>query len=362
MTYAACDETQDGATKESSEFRDPHLDVLTRLEGGMLIPKPLSPPYYHYTSIVGLEGILKDGCIKTCPWIDEDKLIENDFATTYTFICDVAWTSSAPVWEPAAHATKEFAISREYGIDDFVNEEPVPVARIEISTDILFEWSSYLHATGTNCHDIYRLLACADEIGSNPADCAVCPRPISRSDWLAVDIWNGEDWVPIESSKDPELQRLAAMAPIHCLHNGRGACSAAKGWLAEIRSKGGDEWIDFLRHRNILLAEARERDYALTLEEVEEILIDGDYAHPLFRILLAIQHLPDAGASRVAAAAGEDAIKILEGSPQFARAVEGYCGTDQKTLVQTIRRLMLPMSPTIAATQFCSATKNVFDN
>ena len=113
MTYAACDETQDGATKESSEFRDPHLDVLTRLEGGMLIPKPLSPPYYHYTSIVGLEGILKDGCIKTCPWIDEDKLIENDFATTYTFICDVAWTSSAPVWEPAAHATKEFAISRE---------------------------------------------------------------------------------------------------------------------------------------------------------------------------------------------------------------------------------------------------------
>ena len=342
MTSAACGETQNGASPESFEFQDPHLDVLTRLEGGMLIPKPLSPPYFHYTSLAGLAGILKDGSIKTCPWDEEDRLFENDFEPTYTFICDVAWVSAAPVWEPAATATKEFAIGWGYGIDDFVNGEPLPVARIEISPDILFEWSNYLHATGTTCDDLFRLLARADEIGSTPADWAVCPRPIPRSDWLAVDIWNGEDWVPIESSKDPELQRLAAMAPIHCLHNGRGACPAAKAWLDDIRSKGGDEWIDFLRYKNILLIEARKHDYALTLEEIEETLIDHDYVHPLFRILLAIQFLPEAGASRVAAAAGSDAIEILEGNLLFSRAVEEYCGADQRALVQAIRRLMSP--------------------
>jgi hypothetical protein len=347
MTSAACGETQNGASPESFEFQDPHLDVLTRLEGGMLIPKPLSPPYYHYTSMAGLEGILKDGRIKTCPWEEEDRLFENDFEPTYTFICDVAWVSAAPVWESAATASQEFAIDFGYGIDDFVNGESPPVARIKVRANILFEWSSYLFATGTSCQDLLRLLDRADEIGSTPADWAVCPRPITCSDWLAVDVWNGEDWIPIESSKDSELQRLAAMVPMHCFFDTREGFSAAKAWLDDIRSKGGDEWIDFLRYKNILLTEARKHDYALTLEEIEETLIEDDYIHPLFRILLAIQHLPDAGASRVAATAGSDAIEILQGNQLFAHAVEKYCGLDLQTLIQTIRRFMSPMPTAI---------------
>ena len=324
------------------EFRDPNQDLCVQMEGMARILRPPAPPYFHYTSTEGLEGILRDGCIKTCPWSEEDKLIENDFTTTYTFICDVAWTSSAPVWEPAATATMAFAPGREYAIDDFVHGEHLPVARIEIEPDVLFDWASYLFATGVDCYDLQRLYDCADVIGSNPADWAVCPRPIPRSSWRAIDIWNGDAWIPIERTNDPELQRLAAMMPVSCMRNDRIALSSATAWLTDIRSKGGVEWLDFLRYNNILAVEAREHEFVLTLEEIEEVLTENDYVHPLFRVLLAIQYLSDERASRVVSKAGTDAIETLERNPMFARAVEKYCGTDQNSLVHAIRRLMPP--------------------
>ena len=43
------------------------------------IPRPMRRPQYHYTSLEALDGILKDGEIKTCRnYVDEERLPEND--------------------------------------------------------------------------------------------------------------------------------------------------------------------------------------------------------------------------------------------------------------------------------------------
>lgn len=338
------------AESDRMDFNDPHLDLDARMAGSPRIQKPCAKPFFHYTSTESLEGIMRDGCIKTCPWIEEDKLIENDFATTRTFICDVGWTSCAPVWEPAAAATTIFAFDREYAFDFFVSGAPLPVARIEVDINALFDWSSYLYATGVDCHDLQRLFDCAFEIGSNPADWAVCPRPIPHSNWRAIDIWNGDAWIPIERSDAPELRSLAAAMPVRCMRNDQETLFSAKAWLTDIRNKGGIEWLDFMRYRNILSIEAREHDFTLAPDEIEEILTENDHVHPLFRVLLAIQYLPEERASRVVSEAGPDAIETLELNPLFARAAEKYCGIDQNSLVHAIRRRMPPMTPTIEAT------------
>lgn len=178
------------------------------------IPHPPRGPQYHYTSLEALEGILKDGEVKTCPHVvEEERLPEYDYELFTYLACDVAWTSSAPVWDSAAKATDKICSRRGYAIGDFVAGVINPVARIEVDPDILFEWSRYLFMTGTSSEHIFGVAQCGYTIESDPDDWAVCPQPIPISRFRSIEIWNGDDWIPLSRSEDPAMAPFQARDP-----------------------------------------------------------------------------------------------------------------------------------------------------
>ena len=302
------------------------------------LPRPIRCPQYHYTSLEALDGILKEGAIKTCPHIvEEERLPEYDYELFTHLACVVAWTSSAPVWEPAAKATEKICRQRGYAIEYFVAGTMNPVARIEVDPDILFEWSHYLFMTGTSSEHLLGLAQCGYTIESDPDDWAVCPRPIPISRFRSIEIWNGDDWTPLSRSEDPVMATYQALDPCPCQSNAGGGLSAGGIWVKDVRDKGGVEWLDFLRAKYTFQLEAHMQGRDLTKGEIAKIVCHDESLHPVYRVLMAIQTLPDCCASRVVAEVADDAIKSLERNPLFARAVEKYCGLDQQTLIQVIR-------------------------
>ena len=87
------------------------------------------------------------------------------------------------------------------------------MARIEVDPEALFNWSPYLYMTRMPTERISYLAYLAGEIGSDPDDWAVAPVPITCSGWRAVEIWDGDDWVPITRCETPEVQELLARLP-----------------------------------------------------------------------------------------------------------------------------------------------------
>lgn len=343
MTTGSENVTLQKSSCSTSNQGGPLYKILSRPEYlPQPIPRPMRRPQYHYTSLEALDGILKDGEIKTCRhYVDEERLPENDFALISHLACDVTWTSSAPVWEPAAKATNMICATRRFAIDDFVTGHVNSVARIEVDSETLYEWSSYLFMTGVDCDHVRGIVESGYRIESDPDDWAICPHPIQLSAMLSIEIWNGYDWMPIDQSEDPAMARYVELSPCIYPTDIRDGLSAGGIWVKDVRDKGGVEWLDFLRAKYIFQLESHMQARELTKSEIAKIVCHDESIHPVYRVLMAIQTLPECCASRVIAEVADDAIECLEGNPLFARAVEKYCGLDQQVLIQTIRRFSL---------------------
>ena len=304
------------------------------------VPRPARLPQYHYTTLEALDGILAHGAIKTCQHYEEAEEGELDdyFQPIMSLACEVAWTSAAEVWEPAAAATEEVGGVREYALDEFVVGCAPAIARIKVNPDILYDWTQYLHMSGTEYGHIWKLVECGLRIGSDPADWAVCPRPITLRNFQAIQIWDGNDWIPIERSDDPRLipfrDRVDFFDPTA---DTSGGLSPGGARVRDIRAKGGCEWLEFLRSEKAFRLETWRQGGKLPRGEAAKIVCQGEELHPVYRILMAIQTLPECCAARVVSEAAEEAIKLLEGNAAFAAVVGEYCGVDTQTLIQAIR-------------------------
>ena len=166
---------------------------------------PLRQPQWHYTSIARLGSILREGRIRASPWRRDGRLIVR-----------AAWTSAATIWEPTATATNVITDRWEFAIADLLGGEMPPIARIGVATEGLLDWAAYLSSAGVANAHIWHLAECGYECGADPENWALSPGAIPSSAWLRVEIWAGA-WVPIEIATDPDLRRLAALAPASCI-------------------------------------------------------------------------------------------------------------------------------------------------
>lgn len=181
---------------------------LTDPTGEALAKHPASSlrsPQWHYTSLAKLKSILREGRIRTSAWRRDGRLIVR-----------AAWTSAAAIWEPTASATSVITDQWEYAAEDLLGGDMPPVARIEVATDGLLDWTEHLLRIGVADAHVWHLAECGHECGANPENWALSPGAIPSSAWLRVEIWAGA-WVPIEIATDPDLRRLAALAPASCI-------------------------------------------------------------------------------------------------------------------------------------------------
>lgn len=340
MRVAADCETavKDGVpTPAGTVAGDPECKIQ---EGGIKlacsIPRPSRGHQYHYTSVDALEDLISEGHIRTCPWVDEDRLPENDYYPTREVICDVAWTSAHPVFEIAATSADCMDNDRTFAICDMLGDDPPQVARIEVDPVVLYDWTSYLETTGMSWDRLSYLSYLANEIGSDPDDWALCPHPIPKANWLAIEIWDGNDWTSIGSHEDPEVLVKLGCFPVKGGATKREDLSAGGIWVRQMRQMGGSDWYGFLVADRIFRSQVKGCPRNNKREKIEELLAD-DSLPPAFRVLMAIQHLPRKCAADVIEEAGALAVKTLEDNPRFASSVQQYCGLHRHTLIAAMK-------------------------
>ena len=336
---AACNAAAENDTTNpaGTDAGDPECKI--RESGSKLacsIPRPSRNPQYHYTSVDALEGLISDGHIRTCPWVDEDRLPENDYYPTRELICDVAWTSAHPVFEIAATSADCMVNDRTFAICDMLGNDPPQVARIEVDPGVLFEWTSYLESTGVSWDRLSYLLYLAHKIGSDPEDWAVCPHPIPMAKWLAIEIWDGNDWAPIGSHEDPEVLVNLGSFSVKGRVTKREELSVGGIWVRKMRRMGGSDWYGFLVADRIFRLKVHGCPKVYKRETIENLLVDESLP-PVFRVLMAMQHLPRRCAAEVIEEAGALAVKTLEDNPGFASSVQQYCGLDRHTLIAAMK-------------------------
>ena len=166
--------------------------------------RTLRQPQWHYTSMVALEQILREGRIRTSAWRRHGRLLVR-----------AAWTSAAAIWEPSATATSVITDHWEFAVEDLLGDDVPPIARIGVDTEGLLNWTEYLSSAGVGDAHIWHLAECGYECGANPENWAVSPGAIPSSAWVRVEVWVGA-WVPVEICIDPEFRQLAALVPASC--------------------------------------------------------------------------------------------------------------------------------------------------
>jgi hypothetical protein len=100
------------------------------------------------------------------------------------------WFSANSVWEPTS--------DKVAGMNGSMTENAKTgggLFRIEVAPKVApYDWSSFRRVSGIDLHVAHRMEIAALRVGSNPADWYVSFRPVLRSDWLAVEHWDGQQW------------------------------------------------------------------------------------------------------------------------------------------------------------------------
>ena len=146
----------------------------------------LAERLWHYTNRTALENILETRSIIP--------------ATVFAELSErpAAWFTRRSNWEGTANKgainsygerltpTKESTVAVYGGL-----------ARIEIRPEAApHGWASYKKCGGVSPEAVKYLAEFGKMVGSNPYDWWVSFQSVQENDWLAVEVWNGWEWVP----------------------------------------------------------------------------------------------------------------------------------------------------------------------
>ncbi len=147
------------------------------------IIKMKNSKFYHYTHYQHLASILDSGYIK--------------LATTSKFHNKekaVAWISTNPHWENTA--TKMLCNNQgQRKIMSFEEQlSNVGCARIQVREEGLFDWPELIKRTKKRPKDVQELEEVGIERGADPSEWHGSLKPITRKDWLSVEIYKNGGW------------------------------------------------------------------------------------------------------------------------------------------------------------------------
>jgi hypothetical protein len=144
--------------------------------------------YYHYTSGIALEKILKN------------KKILQATASVRKKEKPCAWVSTNANWENTA--TK---LSRtNVGLRQLTFEQQlvtVGCARIEVKSNNLYPWRKLKHLTRINAIEANRLEEAGIAIGANPMEWFGSLYPIGIDQWVKIEVCKNGEWIEYEELK-----------------------------------------------------------------------------------------------------------------------------------------------------------------
>ena|ERR1035438_10097454 len=143
---------------------------------------------WHYTTLIRLERILAVGEIR--PAIAGVREGERP----------IVWFSRSPVWEETATpAIRDRSGRTHKATREEMNTLGRGMVRIGVeSTSAPFDWHQLKRQSGMNASDAKRLEIVALREHSFPGDWRGTFEPVPRSQWLSVERFDGDQWVPLQ--------------------------------------------------------------------------------------------------------------------------------------------------------------------
>lgn len=140
---------------------------------------------WHYTVVERLQRILHSGEIVP-PTVGSPRRAK-----------PVVWFSSNPVWEPSANRLWRDDID---GRTVRLSKDQTYVlggglARIGVASDAApHDWKAYRHLSGISADDAKTIYDEAVSAGARPGEWFATFDSVPRAKWLAVEIWDNEQW------------------------------------------------------------------------------------------------------------------------------------------------------------------------
>jgi hypothetical protein len=140
---------------------------------------------WHYTIVSHLSKIQASGTILP--------------ATTYLppGVKPAVWCSTNPVWEETANKNLGTADGSIRFLNRQETDEHFGLARIAVRPEAApLRWADYRRLSGDAPEMCRSLVKAAKERHARPDEWRCTFEPIPSSDWLGIEVWDGETWVP----------------------------------------------------------------------------------------------------------------------------------------------------------------------
>jgi len=120
----------------------------------------------------------------------------------------VVWFSSREDWEPTAN---KLLVNETTGAFHSCTKEETHelgggLVRIGVAPEIAgHDWKAFKQESGISRKVAHGLYNAAVSQGSRPGDWYVSFSPVPRSQWLAIELWDGSQWVPVKQDEWDDL-------------------------------------------------------------------------------------------------------------------------------------------------------------
>ena len=139
---------------------------------------------WHYTVQAHLEKIIASGKINVT-----DKLIDKKEKPA-------VWLSSNELWEHTATKMGKDSKGNVRQLTKDECHELFVLARVQVSPFIeLYHWKAFRRKGGISIATANELEKVGRERGANPDEWCCSFKPLDTRQWLAVELWDGEEWV-----------------------------------------------------------------------------------------------------------------------------------------------------------------------
>ena len=147
---------------------------------------------FHYTSAERLPIILKSGIIK----VASAGVPKNEKPAV--------WLTSRTDYEPTALKTQLMGGDAEFKLKKMI--EMYGLARIKVKrTEDVITWDRFQVSSGIKPEESVRLAKIGIQAGANPEKWFACYLPISREDWLSIEIFDDGQWLKI---RNKDIERI----------------------------------------------------------------------------------------------------------------------------------------------------------